>query len=361
MLPKVSIIVPVYNTAKYLNQCLTSLIDQTLKDIEIIVVNDGSSDNSLEIIESFQRKDSRIKVISHKNIGLGPTRNVGIKIAKGEYLAFVDSDDYVDTNMYLELYSTAKEKNSDIVVCDFKYEKENNIITNDIPIPDRVINLNKTGVDNFFKEFYFTLKIKTASWNKLYRRSLILEQNITFEDNKIIFSEDNLFNLMCFHSCNIITLISKQLYYYRIRSESIMNNYKKNYLRRELTLIEKYEKYLTDNNIVCSKETVKRVKSALFVQALLGAAVNEYEQEGENIRFHNLINVIEEAQKWKGIKKCTKVLVQRNSTNYILGEGKKLFIKALVIPLLLNFNKLAAILLWLRIKLFPLPNSKFSN
>ena len=113
---KVSVVVPAYNVENYIEDCLKSLINQTLKEIEIIVVNDGSTDNTFEIINKYANLDFRIKVISQENQGISVTRNNGIKIAKGEYIGFVDSDDWVDENYFEELYNTAKKFDADISV-----------------------------------------------------------------------------------------------------------------------------------------------------------------------------------------------------------------------------------------------------
>ena len=129
-MPKVSIIVPVYNVEKYLDRCMSSLLNQTLKDIEIIMVDDESPDNCPQLCDEYARKDERVKVIHKKNGGLGLARNSGLEIATGEYVAFVDSDDFVDINMYQELYSTADSYDSDIVYCGFyEYKNESNVKT----------------------------------------------------------------------------------------------------------------------------------------------------------------------------------------------------------------------------------------
>ena len=138
---KVSIIVPVYNTEKYIGKCLESLIAQTLKEIEIICVNDGSTDNSLKILNYYQNKDLRIKIVNQKNSGPGKSRNTGIKIAKGDFIGFVDGDDWVDKNYFEKLYNAAIKYNCEISAGDFyrqgkilktkklnyKYMKEHNI------------------------------------------------------------------------------------------------------------------------------------------------------------------------------------------------------------------------------------------
>jgi len=120
-MPKISVIIPVYNTEKYIRQCLDSVVNQTLTDIEIICVNDGSTDGSAQILEEYASKDSRIKIIQQKNQGAGETRNKGIKIAQGEYIAFIDSDDFLEEDhFYEELYNSAKSENADVAKGNYK-------------------------------------------------------------------------------------------------------------------------------------------------------------------------------------------------------------------------------------------------
>ena len=125
-MPKVSVIIPVYNVEKYLSECLDSVVNQTLKDIEIICVNDGSPDGSAEILEEYAQKDNRIKVITQENRGVSEARNSGLKIASGEYIAFLDSDDYIDLKFFEQLYKRGIESNSDVVVCENIYRFSGN-------------------------------------------------------------------------------------------------------------------------------------------------------------------------------------------------------------------------------------------
>ena len=122
---KVSVIVPIYNTEKFLRKCIESIVNQTLEEIEIILINDGSTDNSHIVCEEYSRKyPKKIRYINNKNIGCSATRNLGISLAKGEYIAFVDSDDYIEQEMYQEMYEKAKKENLDIVVCGINYMNE---------------------------------------------------------------------------------------------------------------------------------------------------------------------------------------------------------------------------------------------
>ena len=152
-MPKVSVIVPVYNVEKYIEKCLNSLVNQTLKDIEIIIVNDGSKDNSDKIIKIYQEKYDNIIYLTKKNGGLSDARNYGIPYAKGEYIAFLDSDDYVENDIYEKMYNKAKENNSDYVECDFIWEYPNKSIIDK--------GEEYTGKHEMLQ------KIRVVAWNKL--------------------------------------------------------------------------------------------------------------------------------------------------------------------------------------------------
>ena len=185
---KVSIIVPVYNMEKYLRECLDSLVNQTLKDIEIICINDGSKDNSLEILNEYSQKDSRIKVINKENEGQGVARNLGISKAQGEFIGFVDPDDWVELDMYEKMYNQAKTLDSEIVICDHtRYsefdQKSWKPRTFDKAIsPVKSVRLNVESGKNIDKELInSTLLVSPCySVNKIYNREFLLKNNIKF-------------------------------------------------------------------------------------------------------------------------------------------------------------------------------------
>ncbi len=178
---KVSVIVPVYNVEKYIEKCLNSLVNQTLKEIEIIVVNDGSPDNSQKIIDKFTKKYSNVKSYIKENGGLSDARNFGLKYAKGEYVAFIDSDDFVKLDMYEEMYEKAKEKDYDMVVCDINYL-----------YPDKTLRVS-SGIKNDttdIKNVY--MNIHPAAWNKIFKKELFkndvyFKKNVWFEDVEFIY------------------------------------------------------------------------------------------------------------------------------------------------------------------------------
>ena len=151
--PKISVIIPVYNTAKYLSKCLDSILNQTLKEIEVIVVNDGSKDNSQELIDVYKEKDDRIVAIQKENGGLSDARNVGIDVANGEFIAFIDSDDYIDLLMFEKMYGLSQKHQAEIVLCDLVKVDENGTEFRDLPqspqLPEKIVlkdNISLFGV-----------------------------------------------------------------------------------------------------------------------------------------------------------------------------------------------------------------------
>lgn len=230
---KLSIIVPVYNVEKYLPKCLESLIKQTLKDIEIICVNDGSMDNSLAILKEFASRDSRIRIIDNQHQGVAKTRNTGIEQSSGEYIGFVDSDDYIDIDFFEKLYNSATKSNSDIAIASIlkhknffniynaKYTKEETAIT----IQDKI----KLCEDK--KHFFF------YAWNKIYHSRFIKENNIKFSEGQIY--EDVMFAIKALYYSNKIISVYGTKYHY-IEHENSLTKSKDKTGEKEHDLIKAY-------------------------------------------------------------------------------------------------------------------------
>lgn len=219
MLPKVSVVVPIYNVEKYLNQCVDSLLNQTLKDIEIILVDDGTRDNSGIIADKYRSKFDNVKVIHQDNGGLGPARNTGIENATGEYIAFVDGDDWVQADMYEKLYKIAKKNDCDIVVsghCDYK---------NGIPVVTKIHPLSgktfssREEISEIRKSLFghypgdkvveaFPMSVCMS----LYKMEVINRFNLRF---KKILSEDTIFNIAAYSCAKTISFVSYTDYCYR--------------------------------------------------------------------------------------------------------------------------------------------------
>ena len=216
----VSIIVPVYNVESYLAMCLDSLTCQSFEDIEIICINDGSTDNSLEILEHYQKFDRRIKIINKENGGLSSARNAGIKAANGDYILFVDSDDWISSNAVERLYENAKKNNSDLVIFDFcccDYSTNRSIITTIENYHGKYENkpFNKNTIETRAYKY-----IPVSAWSKLYKTDLIKGKIEFYED--IIF-EDVPFWAYIYSHAKRITYLADPLYFYRKNREgSIM-------------------------------------------------------------------------------------------------------------------------------------------
>ena len=224
---KISVIIPVYNVEKYLRECLDSLVNQTLKDIEIICINDGSTDGSSDILEEYALKDDRIMIINQDNQGQGIARNKGIEIANGEYLAFVDPDDYIDLNTFEIVYDKFKETDADIVQYDFVTCRENGKFNKRQAIKKQTkkylkLNLKNNQVFNL-KDF----KIKSFAgfrlcvWDKVYSTKFIKENNIIFAPTK--YGEDNIFSISAILLAGNIIYLNKYFYHYRTRLGSAVH------------------------------------------------------------------------------------------------------------------------------------------
>lgn len=217
MKPEISIILPVYNVEEYLDECIQSILNQTFKNYELIIINDGSTDDSGKICDGYAIKDKRIKVIHKENGGISSARNVGIKQSSGNFIVFIDSDDYIEANMLECLYEYITKYNTDMVICDFVYKCENNIINNEV-------NENKIKIYNSREaqaELYGNKYLNFAvAWSKIYRKSLF--NDLYFDENRI--HEDEFIAHKILNKCNKIIFIPNKLYVYRIRNNSITNS-----------------------------------------------------------------------------------------------------------------------------------------
>lgn len=230
--PIISVIVPVYNVENYLRQSLDSILNQTFSNTEIICVNDGTTDNSRQILEEYQKRDCRIKIIDKENGGLSSARNAGLKVAQGEFISFIDSDDWIDETMLEKLYKNITDLNSDISICavhQFDEQKQ------------QIDDSNPYYTLGFFDETFdnrafsyrdtrkFIMDVCVMAWNKLYRKSLIDKCNAKFPDGKIF--EDGPFFFSIFFKTDRVSIVREYLYYYRInRKGSIVQKAGKKFL-----------------------------------------------------------------------------------------------------------------------------------
>lgn len=214
---KISVIVPIYNTEKFLEKCIESILNQTLKEIELILVNDGSTDNSYLICEKYAEKDSRILYIKIDNSGCSFARNIGLEKAKGEYITFVDSDDYIEKNMYEEMYKKAKEEDLDCCVCGF----------NRIDMKKSILKVGINFNNNTkLKEYTKYDKYSSYTWNKIFKKEKVKKLNLSFPLQKHC-CEDFFFTFLYLIDANRVNCIDGTYYNYVIHGGNSVKNLKK--------------------------------------------------------------------------------------------------------------------------------------
>ena len=252
--PKVSIIVPVYNVEKYLERCINSLRNQTLSDIEIILVDDSSSDSSLEICIKAAQGDSRIKVIHKENEGAGFARNAALQIATGEYIGFADSDDFVEADMFETLYDKAQKYNTELVMsgvlfvdgnmfseegeCVRKtyFDKDTHFET------DEELKELRMGIVGALPDNEDDSKYGMSIWKNLFKHQIIKDNNIVFESERQMLSEDALFMIDYISCIKKATGINEAFYNYCRNEDSISKSYKKDRFEKSLVFVEEVEK-----------------------------------------------------------------------------------------------------------------------
>jgi glycosyltransferase involved in cell wall biosynthesis len=217
-MPKISIIIPVYNAEKYLQKCLDNLINQTLQDIEILCINDGSKDKSLSVLQEYAKKDERIKVFTGENQGPAKARNTGLENAVGKYIMFCDSDDWYEPTMCEEMYNCIEKEKVDIVMCDCDVvEIEANHLRNKSDVD--YVRLTSKGFHDVSKNCF--VKIPCTLWNKIFKKSLIDKYKISFP-NGYLHDDDAFIRQYWSISLSYFGL-NKKLYNYALRGNSIMS------------------------------------------------------------------------------------------------------------------------------------------
>lgn len=250
---KISCIVPIYNVEIYLRKCIDSILAQTFKDFELILVDDGGTDKCPEICDEYQRIDSRIRVIHKKNGGLSDARNAGIEIASGKYLIFIDSDDYIDKNMFEILYNLNEKNGTKISACDKAFVYEN---TGKIEYGDETCKEYVYDSENMFKlmvDFY--KRVGMEMWNKLYNAELF--DNVRFPKGKIF--EDQATQYKLIFQTDAVSYINKSLYFYLKRSNSITTQKYTDREHQRFEMVNGMVDYVKDNhkNIVSEVVTYK--------------------------------------------------------------------------------------------------------
>lgn len=250
--PLVSVIVPVYNVENHLEKCLESIITQTYKNLEIICINDGSTDSSFEILQKYAQKDNRIKLVNQENKGLGATRNVGLEVAQGEFISFIDSDDWVDKSLYQNCINKITSE-TDVIVFGAKTVnlKNNKIYSGQYSAKSFPKNFNLNNLFNIY----------TVAWNKLYRLSFLKEHHILFETPRT--GEDQTFFIKVVLNAKNIFILKKDFYYYiKYRNGALSN-------RKDCTDLSTVENTYSIFNYLKTKDLNIDLKNKIVAHYLL--------------------------------------------------------------------------------------------
>lgn len=242
----ISIIVPVYNLESYIDRCIDSIISQRFKNIEIIIINDASTDKSKEKIINYLKKYENITFIDNStNKGVSQSRNNAISIAKGQYILFVDGDDWIERDMCFELYAEAKESNADIIMCDLFIDyNDKKAKIYKMKLDKNVIMSSEEGLKEVLTEIN---NVKGYSCNKLYKKSFLTENKIKYPQGITLY-EDSVFNILAFSKATKIKYIDKPLYHYFQRYNSATKTFDEKSIKNAKVIIELVKNHLKEEN-----------------------------------------------------------------------------------------------------------------
>lgn len=277
----ISIIVPIYKVEKYLDRCINSILNQTFKDFELILVDDGSPDRCGDICEKYAKKDKRIKVIHKENGGLSDARNAGLDIATGKFIGFIDSDDFIHKDMYMVLYDAIIKSKSDISQCKFKYFSKEDELNKNI-INDRKYEIYNNI--NAIEEIIDNKNLNTNVWNKLYKRELF--NDIRFPKGKI--HEDEFVTYKVFYRAKTVSYVNKELYYYFSNDTGIMKNLNINSKFDWIEAIEERNEFLLS---IKEKSLFNKSNSYLFFNLIkIRYNIKKSEELKNKSQMYNLVN-----------------------------------------------------------------------
>lgn len=290
--PKISIIVPVYNVEEYLEKCIESLIGQTYTNIEIIFIYNKSTDNSLQKLQQYQKKDSRILIIEKENEGVSIARNRGVNLSTGEYIMFVDSDDWIDLDNCEKALKTIEKEQADILMWSYVREFHNQSLKKEIFNEEKLV-FSEEDRRKIHRRFIGVLDEEMARpenadalcpvWGKLYKRELIVNNHISFVDLQEIGTyEDGLFNLEVFNFAKKVVYVNQFYYHYRkTNNASITSKYKPNLAEQWKNLFDRMEQYIECNHLGTE---YKKALNNRIAMSILGLGLNEMNSEKSNLQ-----------------------------------------------------------------------------
>ena len=291
----VSIIVPVYKVEQYLERCIESLLKQTYKQTEIILVDDGSPDKCPEICDLYAGKYEQIKVIHKENGGLSSARKAGFKSAMGEYILFIDSDDYIDENMAKKLIESIQERDADIALCGYCTKYKNSISENFLPYKQEEISGKENIINNYILPLIGNAKnainVPGFLWIRMLKKELIKEDYFVSENE--YFMEDHVFDLRYADSIKKIAIVNEPLYLYCVNNESLSNRYRKNKWTMHMKFLSFYLTYLSERDIEKPDERIDGfIMTSIFScidNAVLGGDYCQFKIEMEKIKIEEKV------------------------------------------------------------------------
>ncbi|PFJ08222.1 glycosyl transferase family 2 [Bacillus cereus] len=314
---KVSVIIPVYNAEKYITQCIESLLSQTLQECEFIFVNDGSKDTSRQILERYQKLDNRIKLVNQKNQGVSTARNEGLQIAIGEYIGFVDADDYIEPDMYEILYNSAKQSNCDAVISNFKWEIRGHKIITKYSFPVDIV-LKTDFIEQDLLPYFLKEDNLNTVCNKVYRNNLIREKNVEFPE-KVVLGEDGMFNIQFFSNATSLKYIDYTGYHYReVVGSATKNISEKDYFRRavEVYTMELPKIYIDKIDNV----RMNQLKAIKFINSVM-SYIHIYFTPCENVGFNKRYEYVKNMVRNKYVREALPIYYRE--TYSTLGKYEK--------------------------------------
>lgn len=287
---KISVIIPIYNCEKFIKRCLDSLNAQTIEEIEFILVcDDGTKDQSNLIARNYAKENPRFIIVEMKHGGLSDARNAGIKVARGEYIGFVDSDDYIATDMFEALYKVTSQSNAELAICNYALQYKERISTPVLYLPDPLI----TDTIKLFTDY---IACGYTAWNKLFKKSLLEENSVSFIMDPC---EDYPFCLALLPSIRCTVTVDRVLYFYVQRPGSLMHSSRKHSMNQ--TAIDAFLKYVPENpaydGLLGDYAFLRAVAAMLFSPGCVGRELNFFKTE------------IKKMRKWSGFRSFCRTIV----------------------------------------------------
>ncbi|MDP9956828.1 glycosyltransferase involved in cell wall biosynthesis [Epilithonimonas hungarica] len=314
----ISIVVPIYNVQKYLARCIESLINQSFREFEIILVDDGSPDDSILICEKYAKIDDRITIIRQKNKGLSGARNTGINYAKGDYICFIDSDDKVEPDMIENYYSIIQKFNPDIIVTNIYqylkgnnelFELRNNLQYNKLLEEDEIMY-------GFIKPFYGgEIGIIPAAWNKCYKKSFIQENHLRF-DESLKRSEDYWFNFYAFQKAKSVYPINKSFYHYYSNEGSMIRSFREGQFEQFLInrnkLIEAYDFPFEIEWVELNNQFVRNINELILLEFNVKGFFKTLPNLKKYLSNNDFLDIYRKSQRKEPHVKVIKRLLENN-------------------------------------------------